>query len=206
MRLFNYAPNRKQFFDLLQDAGENAARATEMVADLIATWPDRAELRAEIKERENDGDRITHDIIHALHSSSATPLDREDIHALASALDDVVDLAEESADFLGLYRIEAPMVQAQELSHVLRDAGREVARAMGNLDDTNALTAHVRELGRLEDEGDVIARQGLTALFDGGVDPVVIIRWKDVYDRLEQAVDACEHVGHILEGIVVKQS
>jgi predicted phosphate transport protein (TIGR00153 family) len=206
MGLFNYAPNRRQFFGLLEDAGRNAAGATEMVAELIAAWPDRAELRAEIKQRESDGDRITHDIIHALHSSTATPLDREDIHALASALDDVVDLSEESADFLGLYRIEAPMAQAQELSGVLRDAGREVAKAMGSLDDTEALITHVRELGRLEDEGDAIAREGLTALFDGGVDPVVIIRWKDVYDRLEQAVDACDHVGHILEGIVVKQS
>ena len=206
MALFNVAPNRKQFFPLLEDAGENVADTTALLHRLISTWPDEPELRAEIKRREEDGDRITHDIIHALYSSTATPLDREDIHALASAIDDIVDLAEESADFMGLYKIEAPMEQAQQLTEVLQSAGRAVAEAMGQLDDPKALSRCFTELDRLEDEGDLIARQALTALFDGGIDPVVIIRWKDVYDRLEQAIDACDNVGHILEGIVVKQS
>ena len=206
MALFKFAPNRRQFYPLLEEAGRNVAHTTELVHRLFSAWPDEAQLRPEIKACEEVGDRITHDILHALYSSTATPLDREDIHSLAAALDDVVDLAEESADFLGLYRIEAPMEQAQGLAAVLRDAGRAIARAMQHLDDPDDLAECFRELARLEDEGDRLEREGLAALFEGGVDPLVIIRWKDVYDRLEQAVDACDQVGHILEGIVVKQS
>ena len=135
-----------------------------------------------------------------------TPLDREDIHALAAAIDDVVDYAEETADVMGLYKIEAPMEQAVELTGVLRDAGREVAAALGKLDSLSEVTPHLIEVDRLEDEGDRISRQALVSLFEGGIDPMVVIRWKDVFERLEEAIDACEHVAHILEGIVVKQT
>jgi hypothetical protein len=172
----------------------------------MRSWPDGKELLAEVKALEDKGDRITHDILHQLHATTVTPLDREDIHALAVALDDVVDYTEEAADVLGLYKIEAPMEQAVELTGVLRDAGRELGKALTALGSTAELEAHVTELDRLEDEGDRISRQALVALFAGGIDPMVVIRWKDVFERLEQAIDACERVAHVLEGIVVKQA
>ena len=206
MPLFTNAPNQRTFFSLLQEAGANAESATGKLDRLMRTWPDEQELRVEVKTLEDEGDRITHDILHQLHSTTVTPLDREDIHALAVALDDVVDFTEEAADVLGLYKIEAPMEQAVELTGVLRDAGREVARALAKLDSMGELGPHVVELDRLEDEGDRISRQALVSLFAGGIDPMVVIRWKDVFERLEQGIDACERVAHVLEGIVVKQS
>ncbi|HEY1360427.1 MAG TPA: DUF47 family protein, partial [Thermoleophilaceae bacterium] len=126
--------------------------------------------------------------------------------ALASRVDDVVDYAEEVADYLFLYKVEAPMEQAVALAEVLERAGAELAEALGQLQDVASLRPHVVEIGRLEDEGDRIERECLAALFDGGVDPMLVIRWKDIVDRLEQAVDSCDHVGHVLEGIAVKHA
>ncbi|MBA3436918.1 MAG: DUF47 family protein [Actinomycetota bacterium] len=206
MAVLGRAPNQRTFFALLQEAGANAESATDKLDRLMRTWPDEHELRAEVKQLEEEGDRITHDILHQLHATTNTPLDREDIHALAVALDDVVDYTEEAADVLGLYKIEAPMEQAVELTGVLRDAGREVAKALDKLDTMSELDSHVLELDRLEDEGDRISRQALVSLFSGGIDPMVVIRWKDVFERLEQGIDACERVAHLLEGIVVKRS
>jgi hypothetical protein len=170
----------------------------------MRAWPDEPHLREEIKALEEEGDRITHDILHALYSTAVAPLDREDVHALASALDDALDLTEEAADFLGLYKIEAPMEQGVELTGVLRDCGRELGAALSRLTALDELAPHVAAVDRLEDEGDRISRQALAALFAGGIDPMVVIRWKDVIERLEEAVDACDRIAHVLEGIAVK--
>jgi uncharacterized protein len=167
-------------------------------------WPDEPQLRDETKALEEKGDRITHDILHALYSTTVTPLDREDIHALAAALDDALDLTEEAADFLGLYKIEAPMEQGVELAGVLRDCGRELSAALQGMTALDELGPRIAAVDRLEDEGDRISRQAIAALFAGGIDPMVVIRWKDVIDRLEEAVDACDRVAHVLEGIAVK--
>jgi predicted phosphate transport protein (TIGR00153 family) len=204
--LFTSAPDRRTFFSLLQDAGRNVELATAELDRLMRCWPDGDELRGELKRLEDEGDRITHDILHALYGASFAPLDREDLHALAAALDDVVDYAEETADLLGLYNIDAPMEQALELTGVLNDAGRELSAALAGLDDLDGISAHLEEIHRLEDEGDRISRQALASLFEGGIDPMVVIRWKDVFERLEEAIDACEHVAHVLEGIMLKRS
>ena len=206
MALFAAAPNHRLFFSLFKEAAANAEAATGMLDRLMRSWPDQPDLRGEIKRLEQEGDRITHDILHQLNSTTVTPLDREDIHRLAAALDDVVDYTEEASDVLGLYKIEAPMEQAVELTGVLRDAGRELATAVGKIDKLSEMGPHLIEVDRLEDEGDRISRQALVSLFAGGIDPMVVIRWKDVFERLEQAIDACERVSHVLEGIVVKQA
>ena len=206
MALFTSASNHRTFFSLFQEGGANAEAATGMLDDLMRSWPESPGLRREIKLLEEEGDRITHDVIHELYSTAVTPLDREDIHALAAALDDVVDYAEETADVLGLYQIEAPMEQAVELTGVLRDAAREISAALGKLGSMSEIPPHLVAVDRLEDEGDRISRQALVSLFGGGIDPMVVIRWKDVFERLEEAIDACEHAAHILEGIVVKQT
>ena len=206
MALFASTPNHRTFFSLLEEGGANVAAATGMLDRLMRSWPENSDLRGEIKLLEEEGDRITHDVIHELYSTAVTPFDREDIHALAAALDDVVDYAEETADVLGLYQIEAPMDQAVELTGVLRDAARELSGALGKLGSMSEVTQHLVAVDRLEDEGDRISRQALVSLFAGGIDPMVVIRWKDVFERLEDAIDACERVAHILEGIVVKQT
>jgi uncharacterized protein Yka (UPF0111/DUF47 family) len=135
-----------------------------------------------------------------------TPIDREDILALASALDDIVDYTEEVADYLGLYKIEAPMDQAIKLARVLKSATRQISEAMPRLRGFRDISHYTVEINRLENEGDRISRDAVASLFDGGIDPMVVIRWKDLFERLEAAIDATEHVANILEGIVIKNS
>src|SRR3954449_5506309 len=124
------APRDREFFDLFEEAGRNIVRAASLLEQMLADYPDRADLAREILICEQEGDRITHDIIRRLNETFVTPIDREDILALASALDDIVDYTEEVADFLGLYKIEAPMDQSLQLSSVLRDCCRQLVEAM----------------------------------------------------------------------------
>ena len=196
----------RQFFDLFEEAGGNIQRAVGLLEELLAEYPERNELAREILICEQDGDRITHDIIQRLNQTFVTPIDREDIYELASALDDVVDYTEEVADYLGLYKIEAPMTQAQDLARVLHAAGRQIAEAMPRLRGFKDITHYTVEINRLENDGDRIVREAIASLFDNGIDPMVVIRWKDIFERLEEAIDATEHVANILEGIVIKNS
>ena len=133
-------------------------------------------------------------------------IDREDIYALASALDDIVDFIEEVGDFLGLYRVEAPMDQAAQLSRILHESCRHVAGAIPRLRTFRDIHHYTVEVNRLENEGDRILREAVASLFDHGIDPMMVIRWKDIYERLEHAIDATEHVANILEGIVIKNA
>jgi hypothetical protein len=195
-----------ELFDLFDQAGTNLVRAARLLDELLRGWPDHAELARDITICEQEGDRITHDVYRRLHSTFVTPLDREDIHALTGGLDDIVDYIEEVADYLGLYRIEAPMRQAQELAGVIVAACRQIAAALPELRVSGDLTRHTVEINRLENEGDRITRGAIAALFDDGIDPMTVVRWKDIYERLEAAVDSTERVANVLEGIMVKNS
>jgi hypothetical protein len=201
-----FAPKDREFFDLFEEAGGNIARAADLLDQMITAWPDRKELAREILICEQDGDRITHDIISRLNQTFVTPIDREDILELASALDDVVDLTEEVADYMGLYRIEAPMEQAQRLAHILVQATRQVAEALPRMRGFKDLAHYTVEINRLENDGDRVTREAMASLFEGGIDPMVVIRWKDIFERLEEAIDACEHVANVLESITIKNS
>ena len=200
------APRGREFFDLFEEAGGNIVRAADLLDQMLHEYPERKDLAREILICEQEGDRITHDIIHALNSSFVTPVDREDILVLASALDDIVDYTEEVADYLGLYHIEAPMEQAQRLARVLSQAARQLAEAMPRLRNFDDMSHYTVEVNRLENEGDRIAREAVASLFQEGVDPLVVIRWKDIYERLESAIDATERVAYILEGITTKNA
>jgi uncharacterized protein Yka (UPF0111/DUF47 family) len=200
------APRGREFFDLFEEAGGNIVRATSLLDELLRGYPERRDLAREILICEQEGDRITHDVIHALNSSFVTPIDREDILELVSALDDIVDYVEEVADYLGLYKIEAPMEQSMRLSRVLEQAGRQIAEAMPRLRNFDDMSHYTVEVNRLENEGDRIGREAVASLFEEGIDPLIVIRWKDIYERLEQAIDACEKVAYILEGIATKNA
>src|ERR671920_1256208 len=119
-----FAPREREFFDLFEEAGANIVRAAGLLERMLQEWPDHGDLGREVVECEHEGDRITHDIIQRLNQTFVTPIDREDIYALASGLDDVVDYTEEVADFLGLYKIEAPFEQSQRMAHVLLQCTR----------------------------------------------------------------------------------
>jgi predicted phosphate transport protein (TIGR00153 family) len=201
-----FAPGDREFFDLFEEAGTNTVRAADLLDQLLRGWPDNKELGREILICEQEGDRITHDLISKVNSTFVTPIEREDILTLASGLDDIVDFTEEAADYLNLYKIEAPMEQAQRLSHVLLQCTRQIAEAMPRLRGFRDLNHFVVEINRLENDGDRITREAIASLFDGGIDPMVVIRWKDIYERLEAAIDACERVAHILESVVIKNA
>jgi uncharacterized protein len=200
------APQDRAFFELFEEAGRNMTRAAGTLHELLAGWPDNPQLAGEILDLEHEGDRITHDIIDRMNHTSVTPIERADILALASALDDVVDYVEEVADYLGLYKIEAPMEQSIRLARVLADAAQQVSEALGELRGTTDITRRTVEVNRLENEGDRITREAVASLFDGGIDPMIVIRWKDLFERLEAGVDATEHAANIIEGIVIKNS
>ena len=201
-----FAPRDRVYFELFEEAGQNVLQASDLLDRLLANYPDSKDLAGEILVCEHEGDRITHDIIDRLNHTFVTPIDREDILALASALDDIVDFTEEVADYLGLYKIEAPMDQAIRLARVLRDSCRQIAEAIPRLRGFRDISQYTVEINRLENEGDRITREAVASLFDGGIDPMVVIRWKDLFERLEAAIDAAEHVANILEGIVIKNS
>jgi predicted phosphate transport protein (TIGR00153 family) len=201
-----FASRDRVYFELFEEAGRNILTAAELLDRLMSDYPDHKELAAEILDCEHEGDRIVHDIVHRLNQTFVTPIDREDILALASALDDVVDYTEEVADYLGLYRIEAPMDQAIEMAKVLVEACRQIAAALPRLRSLQDISHYVVEIHRLENEGDRLERMALASLFERAIDPMVVIRWKDIFERLESAVDATEKVANTLQGILLKNS
>ena len=206
MARLSFVPQDRVFFDLFIEAGHNALRAARLLDQLMHEWPEETGLARDILKAESEGDRITHDIINRLNSTFVTPIDREDIYGLATQLDDIVDYTEEAADFMGLYKIEAPMEQAQALTKVLVASCEQLAESLENLRGFSELERYWIEIHRLENEGDRISRDAVASLFSNGIDPMVVIRWKDIFAVLERAIDATETAAHILEGITIKNS
>jgi uncharacterized protein len=196
-----------ELLELFEQAGRNVQRASALFRDLLAEYPERADLAHDVLLCEREGDRIAHDILHrlALHPRSYA-LDPVDVHALTGALDDIVDLAEEAADRLGLYGVEAPMEQAQQMSDVLVAASEQVVTALHALRTGCDPADQLVEIHRLENDADQLVRQGVASLFANGIDPMLVIRWKDIYETIEAAVDACETVANVLEGMSLKQA
>src|ERR1700733_13077165 len=201
-----FAPRDRAYFDLFEEAGHNVLQSAELLERLLSDFPDNRNLAQDIRDCEHEGDRVTHEILDRLNHTFVTPIDREDILALASALDDIVDYIEEVADYLGLYKIEAPMDQAIKLTEVLNNAAHQIEEGIPRLRGCNELSSYAVEINRLATECDRITREAIASLFDGGIDPMVVIRWKDLFERLEAAIDATERVAHIIEGIVIKNS
>jgi uncharacterized protein Yka (UPF0111/DUF47 family) len=197
--------------ELFEEAGRNVGRAALLLRDLLAEFPERAGLARDLLLCEQEGDRIAHDIHHRLngHRPSRSRrngwLENADVYELTRALDDIVDYAEEAADQLGLYGVEATMEQATTMAEILVGAAEQVMEALRALRTGADMSASLVEIHRLENEGDRVAREALASLFASGIDPMVVIRWKDIFESLEQAVDACETVAHVLEGIALKR-
>ena len=206
MRLL-HGPADTTLTNLVEDAGRNVQRSAVLLRQLLAELPEHAQLAEELAACEREGDRITHDIIHRLNGGRRVraPFDAGDGYVLATALDDIVDHTEQAAAQLGLYGVEAPMEQAVEFADVLVAAGQPIADALRCLHTGEELAPHLVEIHRLENEGDRLLRDGVASLFAQGTDPMVVIRWKDIFESLEAAVDACETVAHVLEGITLKR-
>jgi uncharacterized protein Yka (UPF0111/DUF47 family) len=197
-----------ELLGLFEESGRNVQRASALLRDLLADYPEQAELAREVLLCEQEGDRIAHDILSRLaeRGSRGSQLEPADVHALTGALDDVVDHAEEAADQLGLYGVEASMEPAQQMAEVLVGAADAVADSLRQLREGEDLTPSLVEIHRLENEADRIVRAAVASLFATGIDPMIVIRWKDIFETLEEAVDACETVANVLEGITLKRA
>jgi uncharacterized protein Yka (UPF0111/DUF47 family) len=197
-----------ELLTLFDESGRNVQRSALLLRDLLADYPERAGLARDILLCEQEGDRIVHDILHRLaeRGSRRAALDSADVHALAGALDDIVDFAEEAADQLGLYNVEAPMEQAQAMAEVLVACAEQVATSLRGLRNGLDVGPQLVEIHRLENDGDRLQRAAIADLFVAGIDPMIVIRWKDIFDTLESAVDACETVANVLEGMTLKRA
>jgi uncharacterized protein Yka (UPF0111/DUF47 family) len=195
-----------ELLTLFEESGRNVQRASGLLRDLFAEYPEQPELAAEVRECEHEGDRIAHEILSRLAERGTADLAAADVHALTGALDDIVDHAEEAADQLGLYGVEAPMEPAQQMAEVLVDAADQVAASLRELRDGEDINANLVEIHRLENHADSIVRAAVASLFVNGIDPMMVIRWKDIFETLEEAVDACETVANVLEGIALKRA
>jgi uncharacterized protein len=193
--------------ELFEQAGRNVQRTSVLLRDMLAEFPESAGLARDIYACEQEGDRITHDILSRLAERGAkrSHMDSADVHALSVALDDIVDFAEEAADQLGRYGVEAPMSQAEEIAALLVACSEEVAASLHQLRNGMELAPRLVEIHRLENEADQLVRGAVASLFAEGIDPMIVIRWKDVFESLEAAVDACESVANVLEGISLKR-
>jgi predicted phosphate transport protein (TIGR00153 family) len=192
----------EQFVTLATQLRVGAGLLEEMLAPDPAIW-DKAE---EIKEVEHKCDHLTHQIISRLNTTFVTPIDREDIHALAKSLDDVMDAVDASAKVVRLYKIGTVRYGARELAHVISLSVDQVKHALEALDKKTGVAQRAVEINRLENEADRIHEEALRRLFDEERDPVMIIKWKEILDFLEEATDRCEDVANLLEGVVVKNA
>jgi predicted phosphate transport protein (TIGR00153 family) len=202
---FRLTPQRREFYDLYTQASANAVAIADRLVALLDSFPDdTADALRDIKELEHEGDRLTHDVIYLLNRTFVTPFDRDDMYRLAAALDDVVDHVDEAADNLDAYKVKVIPDRAKEQAQVIRRAAGKLHEAVQLLEGFKDSRRHLTELRRLEDEGDRIAREAVAELFRSGQDPLSIIRWKDIHERLEEAIDACQGAADVLEAIVVK--
>ncbi len=201
-------PKEIDFFELFDRAIVNLTRATTQLVALMENFDDLPSRAKGIYEVEQEGDMLTHDIMRRLNKTFLTPIDREDIHSLASRIDDVLDLIWGGVDRLMVFKIEKPTPQAIALSRELHTTTEVLQKAMKELKAKNYahVQEHCIEINRLENRVDRIFRDALGSLFEDFTDPLLIIKWKEVYEHLEDASDRCEDVANILEGIVLKHA
>ena len=198
-------PQNRQFFELFAAAADNIVQIGRLLDDLLRTYPDDGrELIAKIKEREHEGDRLTTELVGLLNRTFVTPFDRDDIFRLATALDDICDLIDDAATNLELYDVRRVPERAREQGDVINRAAATLDASVRSLDGFKDADDALRELRVLEDEGDRLVRLAVAELFRSGQDPISIIRWKDIHEQLEEAVDAFQTAGDVLEAILVK--
>jgi predicted phosphate transport protein (TIGR00153 family) len=207
MSPFQVLPAETKFYDWFEKAAQNmvaAATLLRTMLDDVQDWPGRV---AQMTEMEHHGDFITHEIFDLLHKTFITPLDHSEIQALTTLMDDVVDVIHAAADALLLYKVEQPRKEAKDLADVILAATREVAAAVGALRQKrtlNEMMPRVKEINRLENEADRIARAAISALVEKREDIFELIRWKEIYEQLEEATDRCEDVADVLRTVVIK--
>jgi predicted phosphate transport protein (TIGR00153 family) len=200
-------PKSSGFYERFARAGENALEIARQVETRFSEWPNPSVTQADVKKLEHVGDELTHDLITLLNTQYVTPFDREDIYSLATELDDVVDYIEHASELLGTYGVEQSSRHSLEQCRLLVAATEQLAAALAALKAPQSAETLLVEIKRLEDEADAVVHDAIAALFHApGIDPLLVIRWKDIYDALEDAIDACENVANVIGNIVVKNA
>ncbi len=205
MARLRLTPQKREFFDLYSRASANTVEIARLLVELLERFPvEDGDLITRIKEREHEGDHLTHEVVDLLNRTFVTPFDRDDMYRLAGAIDDICDHVDEAASNLGTYGVERVPDKAVEQARVIHQAARNLDAAVQRLEGFKDSEAQLIELRRLEDDGDRLVRDAVAELFNTVQDPIVIIRWKDIHERLEEACDALENAADVLEAILVK--
>ena len=205
MARISLVPQKREFFDLYNRAASNAVSISEQLIGLLGEFPASADVRMrDIKELEHEGDRLTHELVDLINRTFVTPFDRDDMYRLAGVLDDVCDHIDDSAEKVVGYGVREVHPMARQQAEVIHRCTGKLAEAIGQLEGFKDSRRQLIELRTLEDEGDRLARQAISELFAGDPDPVSLVRWKDIHEQLEEAVDACENAADVLEAILVK--
>ena len=205
MARINLVPQRKEFFQLFNQASANAVAISRALVDLLAQAPNGSQERIrDIKGLEHEGDRLTHEVVNLLNRTFVTPFDRDDMYRLAGALDDICDHVDEAAGNIVGYGVKEIRPAAKAQGDVILRAASKLQEAVARLDGFKDSSRQLMELRTLEDEGDRLNREAVSELFRTSDDAIAIIRWKDIHEALEEAVDACENAADVLEAIVVK--
>ncbi len=203
---FKFLPKEERFYDDFVALAEEIRRGASILEEMLAPEQPIWDKADEIKEVEHKCDFLTHEIIQRLHRTFVTPLDREDIHALARSLDDVMDAIDASATIVRLYHIAEVRDDARELARIIMASAEQVVKAIKALERRKGVAEPAVEINRLENEADRAHQAALRRLFEEERDPIVIIKWKEILDFLEDATDRCEDVANVLEGVVVKHA
>jgi hypothetical protein len=205
MARLSLVPQKREFFELYTRASANAIAIAGLLIDLLDRYPDGAENTGrDIKDREHEGDRLTHEVVDLLNRTFVTPFDRDDMYRLSGALDDVVDHIDDAAGKVISYGVHEIRPSARAQAEVILRATQKLHEAVERLEGFRDSRRQLIELRELEDEGDRLAREAVSGLFASGADPMAVIRWKDIHEQLEEAVDACENAADVLEAILVK--
>ncbi len=204
MARFRLIPREEKFYEDFKAMADELRRGARMLEAMFAVDPPVADKAHEIKEVEHKCDFLTHEIIQRLNKTFVTPIDREDIHELARTLDDVMDAIDNAASLIPLYKIDKVRPGARELTRIIIQQCDEIRAAVEALEQRKGVLERAIEINRLENEADRIHKQSISQLFDEETNPIVVLKWKELYDLLEEATDACEDVANLLENVVVK--
>jgi predicted phosphate transport protein (TIGR00153 family) len=205
--IFGLLPKEEAFFDLFKQAAHNVIEGSRLLKELMEDYTNVQQKIERIKEVEHIGDGITHDIALRLNQTFLTPLDREDIHDLASALDDILDAVEAVADRFAMYKITQPTESAIRLADILHQASVAVARGVDHIAMSHEeVKEYSVQVNSLENEADRVSRDAISELFEKETNPIAVIKWKEIYETFEEGTDRCEDVANVIERIVLKQT
>jgi predicted phosphate transport protein (TIGR00153 family) len=205
--MFGLIPKEEKFFAMFKEMTVTIIEGANLLKDMMDNFEDPATSQKRIKDVEHKCDQLTHDIIKKLNKSFVTPFDREDIYALSSALDDIMDLIDASAQRFVMYNVEKPTPESKELAFIILKSCQTIDKAVGILGGKlEPISAYCVEVNALENEADRVCREAISRLFDEEKDAIQLIKWKEIYETLERATDKCEDAANILESVVVKNA